>query len=255
MFKVFPICAFKDNYIWCIVNEHSKECVVVDPGDAAPVIKFLQEKSFKLTAILLTHHHWDHTNGVKPLYDAYDVPVYAPQDTPLEIPAIRFEKETSFTILKNLTFEVLFVPGHTLDHIAYYGDGKLFCGDTLFSAGCGRLFEGTAEMMYDSLMKLKTLPDDTEVYCAHEYTLANLKFALAVEPDNHAAKQQQQKVELLRSKQQVSLPSTIALEKQINPFLRSDCSNVIQTIQQRTHLEALTPVEVFKHTRLWKDQF
>ena len=181
MIHIEPISAFSDNYIWCLYND-AGEAVVVDPGDAAPVEAFLADRSLKLTAVLITHHHFDHVGGLAELTRSRGIDVFGPRGS---APQISSEvSEGDCVRLLGLSFEVLAVPGHTLDHIAYFAASKvpplLFCGDTLFAGGCGRLFEGTPEQMHHSLSRLKSLPPDTEVYCAHEYTLANLRFAQAV---------------------------------------------------------------------------
>lgn len=256
MSAITPIPAFQDNYIWALHNT-AGDCVVVDPGDAAPVERFLQDRSLRLRAILITHHHPDHTGGIAALSAAHDVPVYGPDN-----PAIRGithhlgDADVLQLDALGLHFEILAVPGHTLDHIAYYSadDGILLCGDTLFHCGCGRLFEGTPAQMLASLDRLAALPGDTAVYCTHEYTQANMRFAQAVEPDNNALAQAIDSVETLRQQGRPSLPTDIATQCQINPFLRSRAPEVVRAVQARV-AEANSAVTVFAALRSWKDQF
>lgn len=192
MLKVIPIPAFQDNYIWLFHAVDQKKAYIVDPGDAAPVIKYLEEQDLELSGILITHHHADHTGGIDGLLAVNDVPVIGP-DSPKISSLTRHVSENDFVNIGGFSFNVIGVPGHTIDHIAFFCSGRedsmlpiLFCGDTLFAGGCGRIFEGTPGMMYASLQKLARLPEKTRVYCAHEYTLANLTFGAAVLPDSKA---------------------------------------------------------------------
>ena len=228
---LIPIPAFNDNYIWLLVQDD--KAWAVDPGEAAPVLKVLREKKLHLEGILLTHHHSDHTGGVAELLRHYNVPVYGPDNSPVSALISHPLQEASCIALGNMAFSVIAIPGHTLDHIAFYSveEKILFCGDTLFSAGCGRVFEGTHEQMYHALLKLAALPDDTEVYCGHEYTLSNLRFAAAVEPKNNDILKYQKQCEVLRAKNSPTLPSTIAQEKKINPFLH--CHSVEEFSERR----------------------
>lgn len=249
--KIVPIPAFRDNYIWALVHE-SGQVAVVDPGDAGPVEHFLAHNALTLTAILITHHHSDHTGGIQALCRERNVPVYGPAGD--HIPGINrpVQDGATFTVLGQ-TLRVMAVPGHTLDHLAYVLQQEdqapaLFCGDTLFAGGCGRLFEGSAEMMYTSLRKICALPDDTRVYCAHEYTLSNLAFARLAEPDNPALISRLEEESDKRARGEVTLPSTISLERRTNPFLRC------HTVNLQTRLGSTTEAETFALLRQWKDR-
>ncbi len=211
---VRPVRAFSDNYIWLIESPRAPGAVVaVDPGDAAPVIAELQRSGASLAAILLTHHHPDHIGGVPELLRRWPVPVIGPDDARIaqRTRTVHDGERCELPDL-GLSFEILQVPGHTLSHIAFWGHGALFCGDTLFSAGCGRMFEGTPTQMNASLNRLADLPPDTRMYCGHEYTAANLRFALAVDPANGAAREYQERVDRVRAQDLPSLPSTLGLE-------------------------------------------
>jgi hydroxyacylglutathione hydrolase len=232
--------------------------LVVDPGDPQPVIKALHRLGVKLDAILVTHHHHDHTGGVKALRDATGAAVFGPAREYIPEPLTRL-KDGDTLVAAGLSFKVMDVPGHTAGHIAYYcedleGSPLLFCGDTLFSGGCGRLFEGTPAQMLASLDKLAALPEFTRVCCTHEYTLSNLKFALAVDPQNEVLQRYMGSAQALRENGQPTLPSTLALERQINPFLRSRQPALIraaQSFDSKAHDE----VSIFAALRQWKNQF
>ena len=256
MLDIVPIPAFKDNYIWALHNR--QHAVVVDPGDAAPVLAYLAEHQLKLAAILCTHHHSDHVGGICELVQVYNVPVYGPQheDIPCISHAVGDGDVVEMPELGS-RLEVLEIPGHTRGHIAYLGAAGLFCGDTLFGCGCGRLFEGTAAQLFHSLQRLANLPGATNVYCAHEYTEANIRFALACEPGNAQLRQRQQDCRALRAAGRSTLPSTIALEKATNPFLRCTVPEVIRSVEQQAGLK-LPPegeVAVFAALREWKNIF
>lgn len=250
-----PIKAFTDNYIWAIVNDDNKTVWMVDPGDAEPVIAYLQAKKLRLCGILITHHHHDHCGGVQVLRERYVIPVYGPKHSDILATAVVEEGQQVFLPECHLFFEVFAIPGHTLEHVAYYcaSDKILFCGDTLFSAGCGRVFEGTAEQMTASLMKLAALPDDTLIYCAHEYTLKNLQFAKTVEPNNSDIDLRLDCVKGLAGKP--SVPTPLALEKKINPFLRAHVPAVIAAAENRAQKSLEDPVNVFSFIREWKNNF
>ena len=236
--------AFEDNYIWLLRD--GRRVVAVDPGDAAPVRRYLEEQNASLAAILLTHHHGDHTGGVDDLLSRGPVPVFGPAGEAIAgvtVP-LRGGDRASLPELQG-TFQVMDVPGHTRGHIAYYGHGALFCGDTLFACGCGRLFEGTAEQMWASLCKLAALPGDTLVYCAHEYTQSNIRFALAVEPGNAALQMRAKRVAQLRADRQSTVPFTLAEERQTNPFLRSGEAEVTATAERHCGARLSGAADVF----------
>ncbi len=253
MEPVQPIAALQDNYIWML--SRGSHAVVVDPGDAGPVIRCLQQERLHLAGILITHHHLDHRGGIPELCARYRPRVYGPHAE--NIPGITHPLASGDTAQfpeLDLTCEVLAVPGHTRGHLAYLGWEHLFCGDTLFSAGCGRIFEGTPAEMKDSLGRLAELPETTEVCCAHEYTEDNLRFALMVEPANPILQKWAEEVTLLRARGRPSLPSTIALEKAMNPFLRSSEPSVVEAVCRRRG-SAGDPLSVFTALRKWKDTF
>ncbi|WP_337009448.1 hydroxyacylglutathione hydrolase [Pantoea sp. AS142] len=214
------IPALQDNYIWTLTDDEGK-CLIVDPGEAQPVLEKMASNGWQPVAILLTHHHNDHTGGVKTLCEHFpQLEVYGPQETAAKGARTIVSEGDTVSIL-GLTFEVLHTPGHTLGHISYYSSPYLFCGDTLFSGGCGRLFEGTAEQMYHSFQKLNQLPGETLVCCAHEYTLSNLKFAAAIMPHDPQIMAEYQKIKDLRAENSISLPTKLAHERSINLFLRT----------------------------------
>ncbi len=254
MLKIFPLPALKDNYIWIIHNQQF--AVVVDPGDAEPVLEYLAVHQLKLAAVLCTHHHADHTAGVNALVEQYPAPVYFPQrEKVLGGTHAVSEGEMIDVPELNTKFSVLDIPGHTAGHVAYVGAGGVFCGDTLFGCGCGRLFEGTAAQLLHALKKLAALPDDTQVYCGHEYTEDNIRFALSCEPDNAQLVQRQQHVQILRSAGKPSLPSNIMLEKLTNPFLRCTEPDIIKTMQQQSAIKQHDELSIFTAMRTWKNIF
>lgn len=253
-YEVVALRAFADNYIWTIRD--AAFAVVVDPGDAQPVLDYLAHEKLQLAAILNTHHHADHVGGNAALLAKTRVPVYGPRDERIPEVSERLADGQRFTLPHfNIEMETLEIPGHTRSHIAFYGDGLLFCGDTLFAAGCGRLFEGTPRQMHDSLTRLARLPDATRVYCGHEYTLSNLKFARAAEPDNRRLPELETRMQALRERGQPTLPSTIGQEKATNPFLRVAESAIIHSASTRAAKKLTDPVSVLAEIRDWKNNF
>lgn len=254
MLRIDAIPAFDDNYIWLIKDENLRHAAIVDPGDAAPVLAHLQQHNVTPVAILITHHHADHTGGIQDLLAEYEMPVYGPAHE--RIPALTHPlSEGDVVTLDELgaRFQVFEAPGHTRGHILYYGHGLLFCGDTLFAGGCGRIFEGTPEQMYNSLRKIEALPDETLVYCAHEYTEANLKFARVAEPGNTDLMQRIEETRSLRERGLATVPSLLGLEKKTNPFLRSHVAEIIHGAEDFAGRPLPTPAEVFAAVRHWKD--
>ncbi len=264
--KVTCIPAFDDNYIWFIhalpgnnpEKKSQQQIIIVDPGEAYPVLQAIKAHNYQPEAIFITHHHGDHTGGVKEILEHYPVPVYGPATE--NIPAISHKLDETKTVSLNsmgLSFKILDVPGHTRGHIAYLsqnnGPKSLFIGDTLFAGGCGRLFEGTAEQMQHSLAKLLEMDGNTLVYCAHEYTEDNLVFARRVEPDNPELIQRIKNTQVLRRDGKATVPSLLKLEKQTNPFLRFNSDRVIKAAEQFAGKKLTSPAEVFGTVRYWKD--
>jgi hydroxyacylglutathione hydrolase len=255
MIQISALPAFTDNYIWLLQDHRSQRCAVVDPGDAAPVEAWLDaHPDWVLSDILITHHHHDHVGGVERLKHISGATVYGPASENIPARDVALKDNDTASVL-GWEFDVYAVPGHTLGHIAYYHHGLLFCGDTLFAAGCGRLFEGTPDQMHHSLSRLAALPEDTLVYCTHEYTLSNLKFAAAVEPTNADIAARLEKVTQQRQNGVMTLPSTLALEKLTNPFLRTGETLVKQKVDERAGAQNRAPSEVFAALRAWKDKF
>ncbi len=255
MYQVFEIKALQDNYIWALVQ--GTNCVIVDPGQSQPVLDFLIENNLTLTDILLTHHHPDHVAGVEELTTEYpNTQVYGPNTARFKMVNFPCQQGTKVTLNAGIELTVIELPGHTIDHIAYHDDTNAFVGDTLFSGGCGRLFEGTPKQMLNSLNKLSQLPANTKVYCAHEYTQANLAFAKAAEQSNQQLELYITEVSKKREQNQSTIPTTIGQELKINPFLRSNKDEIKRTIQQEFDLGNLpTTEESFALLRKWKDNF
>lgn len=256
--RIHPLPAFRDNYIWTVVGGGGRGACVVDPGDAAPVIEFLDANRMQLNDILITHHHMDHTGGLRELIGKYRPRVYGPAGIAgIEHVLAEGDRLEVFGV----DFRVFEVPGHTLDHIAYFHDGNrhdtpiLFCGDTLFAAGCGRLFEGTPAQMLASLRKFMVLPPRTAVHCTHEYTMANLSFAAAADPANADLRSRISVEQGKRDNGRPTLPSTIGLELETNPFLRCGQPELAASAGRRLGRSAADETEVFATIRKWKDQF
>lgn len=259
MLKIEALPAFTDNYIWLLQDSAQRHCVAVDPGDAEPVLAWLAaHPDWQLTDILITHHHHDHVGGVLHLKERTGARVYGPADEKIPGRDYALQDNQRIRVLDHELL-ILAVPGHTLGHIAYYHPDErqpwLLSGDTLFAAGCGRLFEGTPQQMYASLLRLAALPDQTLIYCTHEYTLSNLLFAKAVEPDNAEVAKRLQDVTELRAANRCSLPSRLALEHATNPFLRSSEATVCRAARMRSGTILEQPADVFAALRAWKDHF
>ena len=253
-FEVVPVRAFSDNYIWTIRD--TTHAAVVDPGDAKPVIDYLDRERLTLVAIINTHHHADHVGGNSELLARWKVPVFGPRDERIREVTQRVGDGDRITLPHfEVEFEIMEIPGHTRSHIAFFGGGMLFCGDTLFAVGCGRLFEGTPEQMHKSLKRLAQVPDSTRVYCGHEYTVSNIKFARAVEPGNRALVDLEALAAKQRERDEPTLPTDIGQEKATNPFLRVDEPEVIATASRYAGKKLEDPVSVLGAIREWKNNF
>lgn len=254
--KVVQIPLLRDNYAYLIVCPETGEAAVVDPSEAGPVLKAVDQEGVILKGILNTHHHWDHTGGNALLLQRFPLKVYGHRHDQGRVPGLTDPlDEGDEVMVGHLQARVLFIPGHTKGHIAYLFSGKLFCGDTLFVGGCGRVFEGTVEEMLKSLGKLKDLPTDTQVYCGHEYTEKNLQFALTLEPNNKKLSEKMQRVRSLRAKGLSTVPSTIGEERETNPFLRWDSPEIQENLKRNFPGLRSDPVSVFARTRELKDKF
>lgn len=255
MINIEPIKAFNDNYIWLVTTNEGS--IVIDPGEAEKTLKYLRVNDLKLDAILITHHHFDHTGGIGDMLKfSNNIDVFGPNNNISNINK-RLKDGDTLNII-GIEFQIIEIPGHTLDHIAYYSPNKgnpiLFCGDTLFASGCGRVFEGTFEQMHHSLQKLKSLPEKTKIYAGHEYTESNLKFALEVEPLNQNIISRYNEVKKLTNKGIPTLPSTLELELKINPFLRCETKEVQNSVIKQFNTSK-NENAIFKALRQWKDNF
>jgi hydroxyacylglutathione hydrolase len=254
--RVVQIPLLRDNYGYLVVCEDTGEAAVVDPSEAEPVLRWSEKEKVALKTILNTHHHRDHTGGNPGILARYRLEVYGHKNDTDRIPGLTHPVDENDEIaIGRLKARVLFIPGHTTGHAAYLFGRSLFCGDTLFTAGCGRLFEGTAEQMHASLHKLMHLPDDTLVYCGHEYTEKNLEFALTIEPGNPKLSDRLKKARVMRAQGLPTVPSTMAEEKETNPFLRWERREIQENLKKQFPSMALNPVSVFAHIRRLKDQF
>jgi hydroxyacylglutathione hydrolase len=256
--NIIPLPAFRDNYIW--LGHDGTHAFVVDPGDAEPVLAYLDTHALTLSAILVTHHHPDHVGGLQTLLSRHAVPVYGPAGEAIAGVSHPVSGGDSICLAHPaIEFKVIDIPAHTAGHIAFFAPRRspelVFCGDTLFSAGCGRLFEGTAAQLAEALSRLAALPDRTEIYCTHEYTLSNLAFARAAEPDNSARDDYATQCEALRAAGKPTLPSTLAREKAINPFLRCDQPGVIDAVARHRGNRPATALDCLAALRAWKDVF
>ena len=254
MISVEPLKAFDDNYIWLVTTNEGS--IVIDPGESTKIIELIDSNVINLKAILITHHHYDHTSGLKTLLDKVDIDVYGPSNNIQEINQ-RVKHLDKFSTI-GLDFEVIEIPGHTLDHIAFYSFNKnnpiLFCGDTLFAGGCGRIFEGTFEQMFDSLKKISSLPEHTKIYCGHEYTLSNLRFALEADPGNKNLIIEYDRVSKLSDLNTPSIPTSLTKELKVNPFLRCNNLAIKNVIKEKFDLSG-DDLETFTALRKWKDNF
>lgn len=261
MLKIIPLSAFNDNYIWVLHQQDTNYCAFVDPGDAEVCIKYLQQSKAKLCAILLTHSHSDHVGGVKDLiaycrFNRWPINVYYPKNEPVEGGNIEVSEPDSITIEPlEITFDILDIPGHTVGHVAFVNEQMLFCGDTLFSGGCGRIFSGTAQQLKASLDKLSALPSELDVYPAHEYTQENLRFATTIEPQNVNLRKYSEYVDSLRLEKIITLPTTLAKERLINPFLRCDSNEIKTHLEHNFDIKPHSEISVFIALRKYKDTF
>ena len=256
MLEIIPLSALKDNYIWLLKNQINRHIAIIDPSETKPVLERIEHENLVPIAILITHHHWDHVGGILGITKQFDIPVYTPK-TESVTGSTDLVSEGDLVALPelNINLKILDVPGHTSGAIAYYTDGMVFSGDTLFTAGCGRIFEGTSSQMHASLSKFKTLPGSTLLYCGHEYTVENLKFAANVEPQNKLIHKRLKLAQQARKSNQSSVPSTLIQESQTNPFLRCEEPSVMSAASDFSGKKLNNAVDVFTAIRQWKDNF
>ena len=260
MLHIHTIPAFKDNYFWLIQpDQQAPDAYIVDPGSAQPVLEYLSQYKLDLRGILLTHHHHDHVDGAAELSELFNIPIYGP-DSPRMPMVTHLLYEGNKLTLGSIEVDVLELPGHTLDHIAYLiklpeDNPRLFSGDTLFAAGCGRLFDGTAKLLHSSLQRISELPDNTLIYGAHEYTLANLRFALSIEPENEDLKTRETDESQKRAQGIPTVPTRLDIERRTNPFLRCHLNSVRGAVEHKCGKQLATEVDVFTNLRLLKDNF
>lgn len=253
---ITPLPSLSDNYIWLLIDPVNSTAIIIDPGVAIGCEKFFEQHNIRPVAMLITHRHWDHVDGIEQLQQKFDIPVFGPATEFIPCLTSPLNSSDSLNIPElDLDFQIVDLSGHTAGHIGYLLDEKLFCGDTLFSAGCGRLFDGTAEQLHASLQRIKQLPEETVIYCAHEYTLDNLRFAQAVEPDNEKVQSRIEEVKALRASNLPSLPSTLKDELRYNPFLRTDKENIMQAVAKHSGAHINNSEDCFRYLRLWKDGF
>lgn len=255
--KITALKALKDNYIWAIHGVDERRIIVIDPGEDKPVLDYLAKNNLTLDGILLTHHHWDHTNGVSNLLSLFPtIPVYSSERDKVE-KVTHFVTEDQTIIFENFAspIKVINIPGHTLGHVAYVYENALFCGDTLFSCGCGKIFEGSPSQMYASLQKLKQLPLDTLIYCGHEYTLSNIDFAETIDPENKILKNRKSEVAYLRNYHQPSLPVSLNIELQTNPFLRCEEPVILSSLKKLGYINKHDSISAFAFLRELKNKF
>ena len=250
--QAIPALGDNLNYIWLIQPTDKNTVLIVDPGEAAPVIAKLTEQNLQPVAILITHHHWDHTDGITELVNRYDLPVYGPRNEPIPCRTDPLTAADTLILPGFPPITILDIPGHTEGHIAYLMEGNLFCGDTLFGAGCGRLLGGTANQLYHSLQQIMMLPMTTKIYCGHEYTADNLRFATMVEPNNADIAQRMHDTQVLRQQNKPTPPCTLELEARTNPFLRCYTSEIKESVEAHANQTFVDPLSVFTSLREWK---